>query len=69
LFGDYTTGREHTLLVYGDFNRGSLGNGKNVLIRMHSSCATSELFHANNCECRQELIAAMKRIRREGREQ
>jgi GTP cyclohydrolase II/3,4-dihydroxy 2-butanone 4-phosphate synthase/GTP cyclohydrolase II len=34
---------------------------------VHSACASSELFHATNCECREELEESMKRIRKEGK--
>ncbi len=67
IFGDYTTGALHSALVYGDYKNGSLGDGKNVLVRVHSKCETSELFHATNCECREELDKAMRQIRRKGR--
>lgn len=33
-----------------------------VLVRLHSACLTSEVFHANNCECRQQLDAAYELI-------
>ena len=58
--------RVHTAVVYGPNTR-ELKSGRNVLTRVHSACATSELFHASNCECREELEEAMRRIRKEGR--
>ena len=64
VFGDYTTGEFHTALVYGDAKKNLKKD--NVLLRVHSACATSELFHATNCECREELDEAMKRIKRHG---
>src|SRR6266581_4404885 len=66
-YGDYTSGAHHKLLVFGDFNDGSLGDGENVLVRMHSSCRTNETYHAINCECRKELHQAMSLIQQEGR--
>ncbi len=66
VFRDSADGRQHTMMVYrkpSDIKAHPNG----VLVRVHSSCATSELFHANNCECREELDEAMRRIRREGR--
>ncbi len=66
VFDEAKTNKKHTLMVYktpGDIKR----HPRDVLVRVHSSCATSELFHANNCECREELEEAMKRIRKEGR--
>ena len=62
VFGDYTTGGEHDAVVFGDPGR----KKKTVpLVRIHSSCRTSELFHAVNCECRQELELAMKTMEKE----
>ena len=57
--------RIHTAVVYGPATK-ELRSGRNVLVRVHSACATSELFHASNCECREELEEAMRRIRKEG---
>ncbi|MGC8687430.1 MAG: hypothetical protein ACP5RM_01880 [Candidatus Micrarchaeia archaeon] len=64
VFGDYTTGEFHTAIVYGNAKKNIKKKG--MLLRVHSSCATSELFHATNCECREELEEAMKRIRKNG---
>ena len=66
-YGDKTTGYEHKVLVYGDIRDGALGDGEDVLIRMHSACWTSEVAHAVNCECRQEKNKALKAIAKEGR--
>ncbi|MGC8710528.1 MAG: hypothetical protein ACP5RF_02890 [Candidatus Micrarchaeia archaeon] len=65
VFGDYTTGEFHTAIVYGDARKSIKKEG--MLLRVHSSCATSELFHATNCECREELEEALKRIRKNGK--
>jgi len=37
-----------------------------VLVRVHSECMTGDLFHAQRCECGQQLIAAMKMIEKAG---
>jgi|GEM_PF-2004759 len=66
-FGDYTSGEIHRMLVYGDSKNGSLGDGNDVLVRVHSSCKTNEIFHSTNCECQEELRTAMEEIRTEGR--
>lgn len=65
VFGDYTTGGHHEMLVYGNLAKGSLGNGEGLLVRMHSACRTNETFAATNCECRKELHQAMKLIQGE----
>jgi len=66
-FGDRTEGSHHEVLVFGNIDNGSLGDGKNVLTRIHSACRTNEVYHAVNCECRKELHQAMKLISEEGR--
>jgi len=66
-FGDYTEGSHHELLIYGNFDKGSLGDGQNVLLRIHSACRTNEVYHAVNCECRKEVEWSMKLIAEEGR--
>ncbi len=67
VFGDYTSGEIHEVIVYGDMEKGSLGNGEDVILRVHSACKSSELFHAINCECREELEKAMDLIKKKGR--
>ncbi len=62
VFGDYATGEFHNAVIYGNAKKSIKKNG--MLVRVHSSCGTSELFHAMNCECREELDEAMKRIRK-----
>jgi 3,4-dihydroxy 2-butanone 4-phosphate synthase/GTP cyclohydrolase II len=47
--------------------RGEIGNGEDVLTRLHSSCLTGDLFHSSRCDCGEQLHAAMKRIVEEGR--
>jgi 3,4-dihydroxy 2-butanone 4-phosphate synthase/GTP cyclohydrolase II len=54
--------REHIALVYGD-----LGDGQNVLVRMHSRCLTGDVFHSRRCDCGWQLHTAMEMIAREGR--
>lgn len=66
-FGDLTDGSHHEVLVFGNVDKGSLGDGNNVLTRIHSACRTNEVYHAVNCECRKELQQAMKLISEEGR--
>lgn len=67
VYGDYTHGGHHEMLVFGDIENESLGNGKDLLVRMHSSCHSSEIFHAVNCECRKQLQQTMRLIQQEGR--
>lgn len=34
----------------------------NILVRVHDACATSELFHSEKCDCREQLEESLKRI-------
>jgi 3,4-dihydroxy 2-butanone 4-phosphate synthase/GTP cyclohydrolase II len=52
----------HVALVKGD-----LGEGENVLVRVHSKCLTGDVFHSARCDCGPQLEAAMQRIADEGR--
>ena len=47
--------------------RGEIGNGEDVLTRVHSSCLTGDLFHSSRCDCGEQLHTAMERIVAEGR--
>ena len=55
-------GETHIALVKGD-----LGEGENVLVRVHSRCLTGDVFHSARCDCGPQLDAAMSRIAQEGR--
>jgi 3,4-dihydroxy 2-butanone 4-phosphate synthase / GTP cyclohydrolase II len=52
----------HVALVKGD-----IGDGENVLVRVHSRCLTGDVFHSARCDCGPQLDAAMSRIAAEGR--
>ena len=47
--------------------RGDLGDGDDVLVRVHSRCLTGEVFHSSRCDCGGQLSVAMQRIAAEGR--
>ncbi|MGZ2355505.1 bifunctional 3,4-dihydroxy-2-butanone-4-phosphate synthase/GTP cyclohydrolase II [Streptomyces sp. 372A] len=55
-------GVEHVALVHGD-----LGDGENVLVRVHSECLTGDIFASERCDCGPQLHASMERITDEGR--
>jgi 3,4-dihydroxy 2-butanone 4-phosphate synthase / GTP cyclohydrolase II len=55
-------GTEHLALVYGD-----LGDGEDVLTRVHSECLTGDVFGSHRCDCGAQLDAAMARIAERGR--
>lgn len=56
------TGEHHVALVKGD-----IGDGKNLLCRVHSECLTGDVFGSCRCDCGQQLSAAMTQIEKEGR--
>ncbi|HET9195240.1 MAG TPA: bifunctional 3,4-dihydroxy-2-butanone-4-phosphate synthase/GTP cyclohydrolase II [Vicinamibacterales bacterium] len=47
--------------------RGDIGEGKDVLVRVHSKCLTGDVFHSARCDCGAQLETAMSRIAEEGR--
>jgi 3,4-dihydroxy 2-butanone 4-phosphate synthase/GTP cyclohydrolase II len=55
-------GVEHVALVAGD-----IGDGEDVLVRVHSECLTGDVFGSLRCDCGPQLHAAMRRIGEEGR--
>ena len=55
-------GSEHVALVCGD-----LGQGNDVLVRVHSECLTGDVFGSLRCDCGPQLHTAMSRIAQEGR--
>ena len=55
-------GETHVALV-----RGAVGDGRDVLVRLHSSCLTGDIFHSAKCDCGEQLHVALHRIAAEGR--
>jgi 3,4-dihydroxy 2-butanone 4-phosphate synthase / GTP cyclohydrolase II len=47
--------------------RGDIGDGKDVLVRVHSKCLTGDVFHSARCDCGAQLDAAMSAVASEGR--
>lgn len=68
--GDFTAygyrstvdGVEHVALVHGD-----IGDGTDVLVRMHSECLTGDVFSSQRCDCGPQLQASMRRVTEAGR--
>ena len=56
------TGEHHVALVKGD-----IGDGKDVLCRVHSECLTGDTFGSLRCDCGKQLKKAMQQIQEEGR--
>lgn len=55
-------GEHHIALV-----KGEIGDGKDILCRVHSECLTGEAFGSLRCDCGQQFAAAMQQIEKEGR--
>ncbi len=55
-------GEHHVALVKGD-----IGDGKDVLCRVHSECLTGDAFGSIKCDCGQQFASAMTQIEKEGR--
>jgi len=55
-------GEHHVALVKGD-----IGNGEDVLCRVHSECLTGDAFGSLKCDCGQQFASAMTQIEKEGR--
>jgi 3,4-dihydroxy 2-butanone 4-phosphate synthase/GTP cyclohydrolase II len=47
--------------------KGEIGDGENVMVRVHSRCLTGDVFHSERCDCGLQLDAAMSKIAAEGR--
>jgi 3,4-dihydroxy 2-butanone 4-phosphate synthase/GTP cyclohydrolase II len=47
--------------------RGEVGNGQDVLVRVHSQCLTGDAFRSARCDCGAQLDEALRRIAAEGR--
>ena len=47
--------------------KGEIGDGRDVLCRVHSECLTGDTFGSLRCDCGQQLAAAMTQIEKEGR--
>ena len=46
---------------------GELGEDDEVLVRVHSSCLTGDVFHSHRCDCGEQLDRAFERIAAEGK--
>jgi 3,4-dihydroxy 2-butanone 4-phosphate synthase/GTP cyclohydrolase II len=69
-YGEYTAygyassydDREHVAFVFGE-----IGDGADVLVRVHSECLTGDVFGSLRCDCGPQLDAALAAVAREGR--
>lgn len=56
------TGEHHIALV-----KGEIGDGMDVLCRVHSECLTGDVFGSLRCDCGDQLASALQQIEKEGR--
>ena len=61
-FRQKSNGLEHVALI-----KGSWEPDEAILVRMHSSCATGDIFGSKRCECGEQLHKAMREIEKEGK--
>ena len=61
-FRQKSNGLEHIAIIKGD-----ISDGNPVLVRVHSSCATGDIFASRRCDCGEQLHKAMEMIEKEGR--
>lgn len=61
-FVNRLNGEHHVALI-----KGKIGDGKDVLCRVHSECLTGDTFGSLRCDCGQQLASAMSQIEKEGR--
>jgi 3,4-dihydroxy 2-butanone 4-phosphate synthase/GTP cyclohydrolase II len=61
-FENQLDSQTHVALVFGD-----MGDGSDIVVRVHSQCLTGDVLHSVRCDCGGQLDAAMKRIAAEGR--
>ena len=61
-FRQKNNGLEHIAIIKGD-----VADGEPVLVRVHSSCATGDIFASKRCDCGEQLHKAMQMIEQEGR--
>ncbi len=61
-FRQKDNGLEHIAII-----KGNVADGEPVLVRVHSSCATGDIFASKRCDCGAQLHEAMRMIEKEGR--
>jgi 3,4-dihydroxy 2-butanone 4-phosphate synthase/GTP cyclohydrolase II len=61
LFEDTITKETHLAIIKGDVK-----GKKNVLVRVHSSCETGDIFHSLKCDCGEQLETALRMIEKKG---
>ncbi|MFT6997793.1 MAG: 3,4-dihydroxy 2-butanone 4-phosphate synthase/GTP cyclohydrolase II [Cryomorphaceae bacterium] len=62
LYTQITTGEKHIALVKGEWD-----TEEPVLVRVHSSCMTGDIFGSCRCDCGPQLSSAMQQVEKEGK--
>ncbi|HKL40304.1 MAG TPA: GTP cyclohydrolase II, partial [Cryomorphaceae bacterium] len=62
LYTQVTTGEKHIALVKGEWEK-----EEPVLVRVHSSCVTGDIFGSCRCDCGPQLSSAMQQVEKEGK--
>lgn len=62
-FRQKSNGLEHIAIIKGDIT----SSDEPVLVRVHSSCATGDIFGSQRCDCGEQLHRALQMIEKEGR--
>jgi 3,4-dihydroxy 2-butanone 4-phosphate synthase/GTP cyclohydrolase II len=61
-YASHYDAREHVAFVFGD-----IGDGEEILVRVHSECLTGDVFGSLRCDCGPQLDAALAAVAAEGR--
>lgn len=61
-FRQKSNGMDHVALIKGEWHE-----GEPILVRVHSSCVTGDIFGSMRCECGEQLHKAMQMIEKEGK--
>lgn len=61
-FRQKSNGMEHIALIKGEWEE-----DEPLLVRVHSSCVTGDIFHSKRCDCGDQLQRAMQMVEREGK--
>ena len=61
-FRQKSNGLEHIAIIKGEFKE-----DEEILVRVHSSCATGDIFASKRCDCGEQLHKALQMIEKEGK--
>ena len=70
LYGEFSASAYESLVdgtVHVAMALGQIGDGEDILVRVHSECLTGDVFHSLRCDCGTQLDDALRKIGAEGR--